>query len=379
MKNKSAEKLFVLLEHIDDEFLAEALMVNDRKSLLKTVSKNKSIIFRPLFVKIAIIILCLAIGLSALVIKSEKKELIFVGEHSSALGTSSHEDSENSSFEPQEDKNTSTSKTQQSSSSESYIDYETSSENFSSSMQSQSSQNTESEYEEFSYYFDSIDKVNFYAGKNFIENNGVMQLSGRRTSFVQPLSKSINTTLVPSDHIQIEHIFNFTISLDDYGFLAKKLGGGKGTIEVIIILGRPYSMLIFKCGNNFYNCITEKSLSTSAGVGADTTKRSTMVFSSYKYIEGYDIVDDYQGAEFRFIFNFEQYTASNNNEQYEVNDLICKEIFSVVDEPSEDITVSNIWADTIVVNKSSVKALYTSTILSMKELETYATQYVNNN
>jgi len=84
MKNSNSEKLFELLSQLDDDILEEALQANDKKSFKKTAQKSKIIIFRPLFVKIALWVLCIAIGVSALAINANNinNSLLF-GEKSS--------------------------------------------------------------------------------------------------------------------------------------------------------------------------------------------------------------------------------------------------------------------------------------------------------
>lgn len=152
---------------------------------------------------------------------------------------------------------------------------------------------------------DSLHKLNFYAVKKAIAENGVTLLSGldqnpRVTALannsefsVLNLANSTATDINTNSVFTITMYSYFTITLNDSrGFLAQKLGG-TGSVEVVITRNNFNNMITFKKGERYYSCfqtsLTEKAMS----------------FSSHKYVSGYKLVENFDKENYEFTVYFE--------------------------------------------------------------------------
>lgn len=151
----------------------------------------------------------------------------------------------------------------------------------------------------------SLDKLNFYAVKKAIAENGVVLLSdsaqkpkvttlANNTSFrLLNLANSTATDINPNYTFTITMYSYFTITLNDTkGFLAQKLGG-TGSVEVVITRNNFNNMITFKKGERYYSCL-QTSLTERA-----------MSFSSHKYVNGFKLVENYTEENYEYTVYFE--------------------------------------------------------------------------
>ena len=151
----------------------------------------------------------------------------------------------------------------------------------------------------------SLDKLNFYAVKKAIAENGVVLLSNsaqkpkvatlaNNTSFrLLNLANSTATSINANSTFTITMYSYFTITLNDTrGFLAQKLGG-TGSVEVVITQNNFNNMITFKKGERYYSCM-QTSLTERA-----------MSFSSHKYVNGFKLVENYDQENYEYTVYFE--------------------------------------------------------------------------
>ncbi len=151
----------------------------------------------------------------------------------------------------------------------------------------------------------SLDKLNFYAVKKAIAENGVVLLSNsaqkpkiatlaNNTSFrLLNLANSTATSINTNSTFTITMYSYFTITLNDTrGFLAQKLGG-TGSVEVVITRNNFNNMITFKKGERYYSCL-QTSLTERA-----------MSFSSHKYVNGFKLVENYDQENYEYTVYFE--------------------------------------------------------------------------
>ena len=113
----------------------------------------------------------------------------------------------------------------------------------------------------------SLDKLNFYAVKKAIAENGVVLLSNlaqkpKVTTLANNkgfkllnLANSTATSINANSTFTITMYSYFTITLNDTkGFLAQKLGG-TGAVEVVITRNNFNNMITFKKGERYYSCL----------------------------------------------------------------------------------------------------------------------------
>lgn len=151
----------------------------------------------------------------------------------------------------------------------------------------------------------SLDKLNFYAVKKAIAENGVVLLSksaqkpkltalaNNRSFKLLNLANSTATDINANSNFTITMYSYFTITLNDTrGFLAQKLGG-TGSVEVVITRNNFNNMITFKKGERYYSCL-QTSLTEKA-----------MSFSSHKYVNGFKLVENYDQENYEFTVYFE--------------------------------------------------------------------------
>ena len=151
----------------------------------------------------------------------------------------------------------------------------------------------------------SLDKLNFYAVKKAIAENGVVLLSNlaqkpKVTTLANNkgfkllnLANSTATSINANSTFTITMYSYFTITLNDTkGFLAQKLGG-TGSVEVVITRNNFNNMITFKKGERYYSCM-QTSLTEKA-----------MSFSSHKYVNGFKLVENYDQENYEYTVYFE--------------------------------------------------------------------------
>lgn len=151
----------------------------------------------------------------------------------------------------------------------------------------------------------SLDKLNFYAVKRAIAQNGVTllscsvqkpkitTLSNNSNLRILNLANSTAADINPNSTFTITMYSYFTVTLNDTrGFLAQKLGG-TGAVEVVITRNNFNNMITFKKGERYYSCfqtsLTEKAMS----------------FSSRKYVNGFKLVENFEQENYEFNVYFE--------------------------------------------------------------------------
>ena len=359
MKKSNAEKFFDILGELDDNLLTEALQADDKKSLKKKKTKGRIIIFRPAFIKIAILFLCVAIVAAAVILEKPNNVYTSVGKDNEVTSvilserpdasSGKQESSERESSTPEYNKNTNNTSSEEyenpkvSSNTTSYThteseDYDPYDWEYIPDDES-SAEESSSENDDYGdYYIDSIDKLNFYSVKKVIEEYDVFPLlngnggaikpmaSPRAPAFVKPLNNSVYYYEISRDTVfNITMETYFTIRLNNKnGFLAKKLGG-TGLVEVVITENNLDDMITFKRGEKYYSCLL------NSGPSYESESRRTVKFSTHKYIKGYNVVKNFEQHNFQFEvqynnlnvvgFNAIDLGTTSNNQTYEVDDI----------------------------------------------------------
>ena len=197
----------------------------------------------------------------------------------------------------------------------------------------------------------SLDKLNFYAVKKAIAENGVVLLSNsaqkqkaatlaNNTSFgILNLANSTVTNIGANSTFTITMYSYFTITLNDTGgFLAQKLGG-TGSVEVVITRNNFNNMITFKKGERYYSCL-QTSLTERA-----------MSFSSHKYVSGYKLVENYDGENYEFTVYFEGDKVvgmncgrfeGNGNYKYVADDIKFNDNFCFVIHKKQSFTAEQL-------------------------------------
>ena len=323
----NAENLFSGITDLEEDFLAQAIYIDDEKKLKALRSKKKPLIFRPLFLKIAAVILCFTIVAASVIFGKINKNNIsnYTGNNVfSSKNNSLENEKSSSSKESSSSKKSDSSKSQKSSSSSKRQETFSSSEEENCYTSYYYDEYDEPYYEyypeessssqpEANYYIDSIDKLNFYAVKKTIEECGaVLPVSKSKAVAAKPLGGKLKPAeILPLSkstvfyEIDRNTVFNitmeiyFTIILNDpNGFLAKKLGG-TGEVEVVVTENNLDNMITFKRGDKYYSCLWN-----SGGLSQGPTERRVS-FSSHKFISGYNVVKNLGEPTIRFnlLFN----------------------------------------------------------------------------
>lgn len=337
MKNESAEKLFELLGELDDDIIADALMAENKKLLKKTAAKGKKSIFHSLAFKISAIILSLVLSVTALVMEETKptvnssvsgKNSSTVSQNGNILSSSDMPLNADSSKEEQSPSASSEASNQSIASSESGVNIQNSSEissNFNSSQaenssskaeESTSSENTQSDSS--LAFISSIDKLNFYAGKAVIEQFKIELLSDKTKNSPSPISVKPSNPIIFNlsnnsywGNINEDTVYvvksatYFTVELKEKnGFLAEKLGG-TGLVEVVVTENNINDMITFKRGEKFFSCLKTGTIEHDY---ADL-KNKTLIFSTYRYVDGMYIIKEYERQNFQFEVTYERFTT----------------------------------------------------------------------
>ena len=150
-----------------------------------------------------------------------------------------------------------------------------------------------------------LDQLNFYAVKKSLAQKDVTLLS---SSLQKPKivllgnpnapdsvddAESTVTQINPNTAFNITMYCYFTITISDTsGFLAQKLGG-TGSVEVVITRNDFNDMITFKKGERYYSCLQT----------ASTDK--AMSFSSHKYVDGFQLVENFDQENYEYIVYFD--------------------------------------------------------------------------
>ena len=197
----------------------------------------------------------------------------------------------------------------------------------------------------------SLDKLNFYAVKKAIAENGVVLLSdsvqkpkvatlANNTSFrLLNLANSTATSINANSTFTITMYSYFTITLNDTrGFLAQKLGG-TGSVEVVITRNNFNNMITFKKGERYYSCL-QTSLTERA-----------MSFSSHKYVNGFKLVENYDQENYEYTVYFEGDKVigincgrfeGNGNYKYVADDIKFNDNFCFVIHKKQTFTAEQL-------------------------------------
>lgn len=157
------------------------------------------------------------------------------------------------------------------------------------------------------YLIDNIDKINFYSAKKIINDNSlfpigmnyknncipnIISLSNKYVEYLIDRNKVFTTTMVTY----------FTIELnDEKGFLAQKLGG-TGLVEVVVTknnIDELGEMITFKRDENYYTCFE------NGGHYDPDSNKSSIEFSSHKYIKGFNIIKNLEQENYKFTVRYE--------------------------------------------------------------------------
>ena len=163
---------------------------------------------------------------------------------------------------------------------------------------------------EDTFVIDSIDKMNFYSAKKILNENSLFPFfTSKSNTLTTPFLLNTNTDLgyfeYPIDKYKVfttTMVTYFNIELnDERGFLAQKLGG-TGTVEVVVThsdIDDAGGMITFKREDKYYSCI-------SNGASYDNeTNMSSQNFSTHKYIDGFNIVKNFNQDNYKFIVHYE--------------------------------------------------------------------------
>lgn len=157
-------------------------------------------------------------------------------------------------------------------------------------------------------FIDSIDKLNFYSAKQILSENSLLPLSSNYRSVIKSPIMNLSWDYAeypidPNKVFTVTMVTYFTINLnDERGFLAQKLGG-TGLVEVVVNnsdIDPLGTMITFKKGDRYYSC-----LANERGVYYPDFSRSYSEFSTHKYIEGFNIIKNFNQDNFIFRVNFD--------------------------------------------------------------------------
>lgn len=197
----------------------------------------------------------------------------------------------------------------------------------------------------------SLDKLNFYAVKKAIAENGVVLLSdssqkpkvttlaNNKGFRLLNLANSTVTSINANSTFTITMYSYFTITLNDTrGFLAQKLGG-TGSVEVVITRNNFNNMITFKKGERYYSCM-QTSLTERA-----------MSFSSHKYVNGFKLVENYDQENYEYTVYFEGDKVigincgrfeGNGNYKYVADDIKFNDNFCFVIHKKQTFTAEQL-------------------------------------
>jgi len=326
-----AQILFEALGDLDEALLEEAHDTDDQEKLklLKKETKKRIFVFTPYFKRITAVCVSVAIIIASVITASlvDDINIKVVNNHTSNKTSSNEQPSKEESDNVFEDittsENSENNSSNASSSSEAQSSSSPSSNNNSapsskpsssvtqggsnsSSSSSSPSDNTSSDEDDKKPTIKSLDEVNFYAAKKILSDRSLLPLSNT-------LSPSQVKTVILNEgevycykidkntKITVSMITYFTVNLsNEKGFLAQKLGG-TGLVEVVITANSLDNMITFKRGENYYSCLWDSVNYT--GDGSNITM--SMSFSTHKYIEGFNLIKNFEQESFQFYIFFE--------------------------------------------------------------------------
>ncbi|MBQ9116259.1 MAG: hypothetical protein IJY04_04500 [Clostridia bacterium] len=155
---------------------------------------------------------------------------------------------------------------------------------------------------------DSIDKLNYYSALAVIENGGKtvsVPIPNIPLSYVEGQNYYFSPVDPNACFTVTKAIFFRIVLLDEYGFLASKVG--KGEVDVVITENSLENMITFKGEKGWYTCLENSSGNM---VYVDGTPGWWWEFSTHKYIEGFYLVKNtgVGNYKFRVIGNSESVT-----------------------------------------------------------------------
>lgn len=193
---------------------------------------------------------------------------------------------------------------------------------------------------------DSFDKLNYYVVKKIISDNSVLPTADfTGNNYISPDRDYSEYEINKDATFEITMAAYFQIELKNpNGFLAKTLGG-TGKVEVAITKNSFCNLITFKKGNKFYSCL-ENSSSYDDG-------EEQLSFTTSKYIEGFNLVKNFKKENFKFNVTFvnskvTDITAMRFAEEtteefkYEVDKIKLAEDFCVVIFQRRTFTVAEL-------------------------------------
>ncbi len=143
---------------------------------------------------------------------------------------------------------------------------------------------------------DTWDKLNYYAVKKVIadgDGTATMSLSALSSRNVRQMSSSSSVDIDQNSTFTVTMCSYFTAEISNVrGFLAQKLGG-TGQLEVVITCNNFNNMITFKKGENYYSCLQTQMT------------ENTMTFSTYKYVDGFSVVENHDQENYSFTVLFD--------------------------------------------------------------------------
>lgn len=206
--------------------------------------------------------------------------------------------------------------------------------------------------EEANYFIDSIDKINFYSAKKVISEKSLLPVKMNtgvfpRSSFILLNGKYYEYPIDRSRVYTTTMVTYFTAVLNDKnGFLAQALGG-TGLIEIVVTENDIEDMgqlITFKRENRYYTCLMNSQSN------APSSDRVTREFSTHKYIDGFNIVKNFEQENYKFTVEYEGSKVvgfkcepfKSVPSKYTADDITLIEDFCVVIYTRQEFTVDEL-------------------------------------
>lgn len=344
MNDKKVNMLLEAFGELEDDILEEAANADDIKTLKEAVrNDSKTIRIHSTLRTVVAAIIAIAVVVASF-ITVDKLNLFMVDEPAdnssahaniSSSQTSSKKQSdekeENMQSEPEDDHNNGTTSK--------YDD--TYSNNNSSNYSSHHSGSD-------GFAIKSLDMLNFYSVKQVVSEMSFLPISTVNKPLAINTSKVVNYPINPSAEFIVTMVTYFQIELkDERGFLAQKLGG-TGVVEVAITENNLENMITFKRGDRYYSCLLN---------GASYDSDGSLVsyrFSTHKYIEGFNIIKDFEQDNFLFTVLFQD------------NKVVGIESAWFNDEDADDSSI-----DEISLIEDYCVVMFTKRSFTISQLEVY--------
>lgn len=364
IQKESKEILVESLEQIDDEFLQEAVVTDNKsafKSLLSPQEKEKKIltfILKAAAVWIGVIIAAVSVLVGQKLNKANQisgdKIILNNGEITSSSNETYITEDEgggNVSGDAVTDN-------------ESNADSTVTPEKDQSEVQSSKPQDTQGnkpnkpkdesnvDNNDEKAAIDSFDKLNYYVVKKIISDNSVLPTADfTGNNYISPDRDYSEYEINKDATFEITMAAYFQIELKNpNGFLAKTLGG-TGKVEVAITKNSFCNLITFKKGDKFYSCL-ENSSSYDDG-------EEQLSFTTSKYIEGFNLVKNFNQENFKF-----NVTLVNSK----VTDIVAVRFY---EEPTDELKYE---VDEIKLEEDFCVVIFQRRTFTVAELE----QYINN-